>query len=83
MRDRRLDAEADVQRESVLRGFYVERTFEDVIAQGRASSRFRAALRDHPDPQAVADAKQAEIDQMFAWERFHNGRARQRMEARQ
>jgi hypothetical protein len=65
----------DVSDIRFMRG-YVERTFEDVIAQGRAWSRFRAALRDHPDPQTVADAKQAEIDQMFAWEPFHNGRAR-------
>jgi hypothetical protein len=59
------------------RGFAIERSYADVIAQGRAWSRFEAALRAHPDPQGVAAAKQAEIDQMFAWEECHNARARQ------
>jgi hypothetical protein len=73
----------DVSDNRFMRGFAIERSFAEVIAQGRAWSRFQAALRDHPDPHAVAAAKKAEIDQMFAWERFHNARARQRMESRQ
>src|SRR5262245_33969033 len=66
-----------------MRGFAIERSLADVMAQGRAWSRFEAALRDHPDPHAVRAAKQAEIDQMFAWERFHHARARQLREFRQ
>lgn len=59
-----------------MRGFHYNRTFEGVIAQGRAWSEFEAALRGCGDPQAVAAARQAEIDRMFAWEAFYNERAR-------
>jgi hypothetical protein len=64
------------------RGFAIERSYADVIAQGRAWSRFEAALRAHPDPRGVAAAKRAEIDRMFYWEEEHNARARQLRESR-
>jgi hypothetical protein len=62
------------------RGLYCERTFQDAIAQGRAWSELEAALRDCEDPESVRAARKAEIERMFAWERFHNDRARCRLD---
>ena len=59
-----------------MRGFAYDRSFDDIVSQGRAASEFAAALRDCGDSQAAAEARQAEIARMYEWHAFYNERAR-------
>lgn len=59
-----------------MRGFVYDRSFDDIVSQGRAASEFAAALRDCGNPSAAARARQAEIERMYEWHAFYNERAR-------
>jgi hypothetical protein len=64
-----------------MRGFKCDRSFEDVIQQGRAASQFAGACRDHPDMAGAIKAERAEKRRVLAWSDFYNERGKAYLKA--
>ena len=49
------------------RGFYFERSLDDMAAQSRALFLFETSCCDHADQKAVLVARRARLDRMIMW----------------